>query len=105
MKPKDVVLMATGSQGEPYSIMGRLARGTSKQFDLIKDDTIVLSSHAIPGNEEAVYKTINWLFRRGANVVYEPLAGGVHVSGHAKPGRNEIDAQHGQSQVLDSHSR
>ena len=83
MKPKDVVLMATGSQGEPYSIMGRLSRGTNKRFDLIKDDTIVLSSHAIPGNEEAIFKTINRLFRRGANVVYEPLAGGVHVSGHA----------------------
>ena len=83
MKPKDVVLMATGSQGEPYSIMGRLARGTNKIFDLIKDDTIVLSSHAIPGNEETVFKTINSLFRRGAEVVYEPLAGGVHVSGHA----------------------
>ena len=83
MKPKDVVLMATGSQGEPFSIMGRLSRGTNKRFDLIKDDTIVLSSHAIPGNEEAIYKTINRLFRRGADVVYEPLAGGVHVSGHA----------------------
>jgi mRNA degradation ribonuclease J1/J2 len=83
MKPKDVVLMATGSQGEPYSIMGRLSRGTNRRFDLIKNDTIVLSSHAIPGNEEAVYKTINRLFRRGANVVYEPLAE-VHVSGHAK---------------------
>jgi ribonuclease J len=83
MNPKDVVLMATGSQGEPYSIMGRLSRSTNKRFDLIKDDTIVLSSHAIPGNEEAIYKTINRLFRRGANVVYEPLAGGVHVSGHA----------------------
>ena len=83
MKPKDVVLMATGSQGEPYSIMGRLARGTNKQFDLIDDDTIVLSSHAIPGNEETVFKTINSLFRRGANVIYEPIAGGVHVSGHA----------------------
>jgi len=84
MKPKDVVLMATGSQGEPYSIMGRLARGTNRQFDLIEDDTIILSSHAIPGNEETVFKTINSLFRRGANVIYEPLAGGVHVSGHAK---------------------
>jgi ribonuclease J len=83
MNPKDVVLMATGSQGEPYSIMGRLSRDTNKRFNLIKDDTIVLSSHAIPGNEEAVFKTINRLFRRGANVVYEPLAGGVHVSGHA----------------------
>jgi ribonuclease J len=83
MKPQDVVLMATGSQGEPYSIMGRLARGTNKQFELIKDDTIVLSSHTIPGNEETVFKTINWLFRKGANVIYEPIAGGVHVSGHA----------------------
>ena len=82
MKPKDVVLMATGSQGEPFSIMGRLSRSTNKRFDLIKDDTIVLSSHAIPGNEEAVFKTINRLFRRGANVIYEPIAP-VHVSGHA----------------------
>lgn len=83
MDPKDVVLMATGSQGEPYSIMGRLSRGTNRRFDLLKGDTIVLSSKAIPGNEEAVYKTINRLFRRGANVVYEGLAQ-VHVSGHAK---------------------
>ena len=83
MKPKDVVLMATGSQGEPYSIMGRLARGTNKQFEMIENDTIVLSSHAIPGNEETVFKTINSLFRKGANVIYEPMAGGVHVSGHA----------------------
>ena len=83
MKPKDVVLMATGSQGEPYSIMGRLASGTNRQFELIENDTIVLSSHAIPGNEETVFKTINSLFRKGANVIYEPLAGGVHVSGHA----------------------
>ena len=83
MNPEDVVLMATGSQGEPYSIMGRLARGTNKQFELIDDDTIILSSHAIPGTEETVFKTINSLFRRGANVIYEPIAGGVHVSGHA----------------------
>jgi ribonuclease J len=83
MNPKEVVLMATGSQGEPYSIMGRLSRGTNRRFDLLKGDTIVLSSKAIPGNEEAVYKTINRLFRRGANVVYEGLAQ-VHVSGHAK---------------------
>jgi ribonuclease J len=98
MKPKDVVLMATGSQGEPYSIMGRLSRGTNRRFDLIKDDTIVLSSHAIPGNEEDVYKTINRLFRRGAHVVYEPLAE-VHVSGHAKQDEmalmlNIVDPEH-----------
>jgi len=83
MNPQEIVLMATGSQGEPYSIMGRLSRGTNRRFDLLKGDTIVLSSRAIPGNEETVYKTINRLFRRGANVVYEGLAD-VHVSGHAK---------------------
>ncbi|MFO8035866.1 MAG: ribonuclease J [Anaerolineales bacterium] len=83
MRPKDIVLMATGSQGEPYSIMGRLSRGTNRRFDLLEDDTIVLSSRTIPGNEEVVYKTINRLFRRGAHVIYEDLAE-VHVSGHAR---------------------
>lgn len=83
LPPQDVVLMATGSQGEPYSIMGRLSRGTNRRFDLLDDDTIVLSSHTIPGNEESVYETINRLFQRGANVVYAPLSH-IHVSGHAK---------------------
>ena len=82
MKNKDVILMCTGTQGEPTSIMGRLSTGTNRQFDLHPDDTIVLSSHPIPGNEESVYRTINRLFRRGANVIYEAIAP-VHVSGHA----------------------
>jgi ribonuclease J len=80
---KEVVLMCTGSQGEPSSIMGRLSRGTNRRFDIKSDDTVVLSSHPIPGNEEIIHRTINRLFRRGANVIYEPLAP-VHVSGHAK---------------------
>jgi ribonuclease J len=82
MDPKKVVLMSTGTQGEPSSILGRLSTGTNRHFDVIPDDTIVLSSHPIPGNEESVYRTINRLFRRGANVIYEPIAP-VHVSGHA----------------------
>ncbi|MEA3350861.1 MAG: ribonuclease J [Chloroflexota bacterium] len=77
------VLMCTGSQGEPMSIMGRLSAGTNRRFGLEEDDTIVLSAHPIPGNEEGIYRTINQLFRRGANVLYEPLTS-VHVSGHAK---------------------
>ena len=52
MKPKEVVLMCTGSQGEPSSILGRLSTGTNRQFDLVPGDTVVLSSHPIPGNEE-----------------------------------------------------
>jgi ribonuclease J len=79
---KEVVLMCTGSQGEPTSIIGRLSTGTNRQFDIEIGDTIVISSHPIPGNEETINKTINRLFRRGADVIYEALEP-VHVSGHA----------------------
>jgi ribonuclease J len=77
-----VVLMCTGSQGEPSSIIGRLSAGTNRQFDLLPNDTVILSSHPIPGNEEAVSKTINRMLRVGANVIYDNIAP-VHVSGHA----------------------
>ena len=82
MNPKDVVLMCTGSQGEPSSIIGRLSAGTNRQFDLIAGDTVVLSSHPIPGNEESVSRALNRLLRRGANVIYDAIAP-IHVSGHA----------------------
>ncbi len=82
MRDRDIVLMCTGSQGEPSSILGRLSTGTNRQFDVKSGDTVILSSHAIPGNEEIVYRTINRLFQRGVDVLYEPLAP-VHVSGHA----------------------
>jgi ribonuclease J len=79
---EEVVLMCTGSQGEPTSIMGRLANNTNRQFNIQEGDTIVLSSHPIPGNEENVFRTINKLFKQGANVIYDPIKS-VHVSGHA----------------------
>jgi ribonuclease J len=82
MQNHKVVLMCTGSQGEPSSIVGRLSAGTNRQFDLKPNDTVVLSSHPIPGNEETISKTINRLLRRGANVIYDAIAP-VHVSGHA----------------------
>jgi ribonuclease J len=82
MDSREIVLMSTGTQGEPSSILGRLSTGTNRQFDVIPGDTVVLSSHPIPGNEESIYRTINRLFRRGANVIYEAIAP-VHVSGHA----------------------
>ena len=82
LQPKEVVLMCTGSQGEPSSIIGRLATGTNRQFDVEPGDTIVLSSHPIPGNEEAISKTINRLMRHGAEVIHEAISP-VHVSGHA----------------------
>ncbi len=78
----EVVIMATGSQGEPSAVMGRLARGRHRNLSILENDTIVFSAYAIPGNEELVFRTINQLFRRGANVLYERIAP-VHVSGHA----------------------
>lgn len=77
-----VVLMCTGTQGEPSSIIGRLSTSSNRQFDIKPDDTIVLSSHPIPGNEEAVGRTINRLLRRGAIVIHDGILP-VHVSGHA----------------------
>jgi len=82
MKDHDVVIMCTGSQGEPSSILGRLSNGSYRGLEIREGDTVVMSSHPIPGNEEAVYGTINRLFERGADVVYEAIAP-VHVSGHA----------------------
>ncbi|GJQ34356.1 MAG: ribonuclease J [Anaerolineaceae bacterium] len=82
MQDHKVVLMCTGSQGEPSSIVGRLSAGTNRQFDLKPNDTIVLSSHPIPGNEETISKTINRLLRRGVKVVDDSVAP-IHVSGHA----------------------
>jgi ribonuclease J len=82
MPPSKVVLMCTGTQGEPSSILGRLSTGTNRHFDIQPGDTVVLSSHPIPGNEEMIHRTINRLFQRGAEVIYEGIAP-VHVSGHA----------------------
>jgi ribonuclease J len=79
---EQIVLMCTGSQGEPSSIVGRLGMGTNRHFDLLPGDTVVLSSHPIPGNEEIISKMLNRLLRRGANVIYDAVAS-VHVSGHA----------------------
>jgi len=82
MQDHKVAIMCTGSQGEPSSIVGRLSAGTNRQFDLKPNDTIVLSSHPIPGNEESISKTINRLLRRGAIVIHDGIAP-IHVSGHA----------------------
>lgn len=82
MQDHKVVIMCTGSQGEPASIVGRLSTGTNRLFDLKSGDTVVLSSHPIPGNEETISKTINRLIRRGARVIYDGILP-VHVSGHA----------------------
>ncbi len=81
--PNDqVVLLTTGSQGEPMAALTRMARGDHYHINIKDDDTVVISARAIPGNEKVIGQTINQLFERGANVIFEELSG-VHVSGHA----------------------
>jgi ribonuclease J len=82
MPPNQVAIMATGTQGEPTAVLGRLASGRHPVITVQKGDAIVLSAHPIPGNEEYVHRIINRLFQKGANVYYDPIAK-VHVSGHA----------------------
>ena len=85
MPPEQVVLVSTGSQGEPLSALGRMARGDHHQVTIEAGDTVVLASSLVPGNETAVYKVINGLARLGATVVHKETAR-VHVSGHAPAG-------------------
>lgn len=81
-KPEQVVILSTGSQGEPMSALSRMAANTHKWVAITPQDTIVISASPVPGNETAVSRTINQLYRSGAEVFYESIEG-VHVSGHA----------------------
>ena len=81
--PKNkIVIVSTGSQGENMSALYRMAFSTHKQVDIQSGDRIIISASAIPGNEKAVSRIINELYRKGAEVVYEKSEG-LHVSGHA----------------------
>ena len=81
--PKNkIVIVSTGSQGENMSALYRMAFSTHKQVDIVAGDRIIISASAIPGNEKAVSRIINELYRKGADVVYEKSEG-LHVSGHA----------------------
>ncbi len=79
---KDLVVVSTGSQGEPMSALTRMAMGESSQVKIGKNDTIIISASPIPGNERSIYQVINNLYRKGAEVVYESLEN-IHASGHA----------------------
>lgn len=81
-QPEQIVLITTGSQGEPLSALSRMSSGTHRQFAIGKGDFIIISATPIPGNEKMVTKVVNGLLKLGAEVIYESMYE-VHVSGHA----------------------
>ena len=82
MADSEVLIMTTGSQGEPMSALTRMAAGEFKSLKIRKNDLVILSASPIPGNEKNVYNVINALYKLGADVIYDELAD-VHTSGHA----------------------
>ena len=79
---REIVIVSTGSQGEPMSALTRMAAGEFNKVTIGSNDTIIISASPIPGNERMIYRVINNLYKKGANVVYESLEK-IHVSGHA----------------------
>jgi len=82
LEDREVVIITTGSQGEPMSVLSRIATDEHKNIKAKHGDTVILSAKMIPGNERSIGRIINHLFKRGANVIYEKVSE-VHVSGHA----------------------
>ena len=83
LPPDKIVLLSTGSQGEPTSVLSRIARGDHPLVKIQPNDTVIFSASPVPGNEESVARSIDNLFRRGARVIYQMIDPRVHVSGHA----------------------
>lgn len=82
MAANRVVVLCTGSQGEPMSALTRMARSSHRKVDILPGDTVIIAATPVPGNEKYVGRTIDELFRLGANVIYSGSNSGVHVSGH-----------------------
>ncbi|OGO81022.1 MAG: ribonuclease J [Clostridiales bacterium GWC2_40_7] len=80
--PDKTVIITTGSQGEPMSALSRIAASEHRKVEIEPGDLVIISASPIPGNEKSVFKVINELFKKGAEVIYESLAE-IHVSGHA----------------------
>jgi ribonuclease J len=80
--PNQIVILTTGSQGEPMSALTRMAMSDHRKVEIVPGDTVLISATPIPGNEKMVSRTVDYLFKQGAEVIYEPSSG-IHVSGHA----------------------
>jgi len=114
LPPHQIVIMATGTQGEPSSALARMATRRHPQIQIAPEDTVILSAHPIPGNEEMVHRTINRLIQQGATVVYDKIAP-VHVSGHGSQEDQKLMLNlirpkyfvpiHGELRHLTSHAR
>jgi ribonuclease J len=114
MAPEKVVFMVTGSQGEPSAVLSRLANHRHNQIEIEPGDTVIMSAHPIPGNEEMVQRIINKMIQSGADVVYDAIES-VHVSGHASQEEMKLMLNlvrpkyfvpvHGELRHLHSHSR
>ena len=112
-KDSELVIITTGSQGEPMSALARMANSEHKKVEIKKGDLVIISAHPIPGNEKTVSKVINFLLEKGADVVSSDIAD-IHVSGHAR--RDELKLMqafakpkfflpvHGEYKMLKRHS-
>src|SRR5208337_5322481 len=92
-EPRKLIVLASGSQAEPMSSMSRIAVDNHRFVTIDENDTVILSARIIPGNEKAIFRMLDHMFRRGALVYYDNAGGPIHVSGHASQEEQKLILQ------------